>query len=119
MPSCLNALNRHRGKASKRLPFNHLLHYGCNKGRGHVYGPYFVSYIRVSTDNQRRSGLGIEAQRAAVASYVAGFGAAPLAEFGVLGSFRSLAISCWWFGPGGGFSGSGRFRGNRGTSTRA
>ena len=41
----------------------------------------FVSYLRVSTDKQGRSGLGIEAQRAAVASYLAGFDAAPLAEF--------------------------------------
>jgi DNA invertase Pin-like site-specific DNA recombinase len=41
----------------------------------------FVSYLRVSTDRQGRSGLGIEAQRATVASYLAGFGAAPLAEF--------------------------------------
>jgi DNA invertase Pin-like site-specific DNA recombinase len=41
----------------------------------------FVSYLCVSTDKQGRSGLGIEAQRAAVASYLSGFGAAPLAEF--------------------------------------
>ena len=41
----------------------------------------FVSYLRVSTDRQGRSGLGIEAQRAAVASYLSGFGAAPVAEF--------------------------------------
>jgi DNA invertase Pin-like site-specific DNA recombinase len=44
-------------------------------------GDSFVSYLRVSTDRQGRSGLGIEAQRAAVASYLAGFGATPLAEF--------------------------------------
>ena len=41
----------------------------------------FVSYLRVSTDRQGRSGLGIEAQRAAVASYLSGFGAVPVAEF--------------------------------------
>jgi hypothetical protein len=41
----------------------------------------FVSYLRVSTDRQGRSGLGIEAQRAAVASYLSGFGVAPRAEF--------------------------------------
>lgn len=34
----------------------------------------FVSYARVSTAQQGRSGLGLEAQRAAVASYVAGRG---------------------------------------------
>jgi len=32
--------------------------------------PRFVSYLRVSTDGQGRSGLGIEAQRQAVAAYV-------------------------------------------------
>jgi hypothetical protein len=39
-------------------------------------GDSFVSYLRVSTDKRGRSGLGIEAQRAAVGSYLAGFGAA-------------------------------------------
>ena len=34
--------------------------------------PTFISYLRVSTDKQGRSGLGIEAQRAAVAAHVAG-----------------------------------------------
>jgi len=37
-------------------------------------GGTFVSYLRVSTDKQGRSGLGIEAQRAAVASYLSGAG---------------------------------------------
>jgi DNA invertase Pin-like site-specific DNA recombinase len=34
----------------------------------------FVTYLRVSTDRQGRSGLGLEAQRKAVADYVAGKG---------------------------------------------
>jgi len=41
----------------------------------------FVSYLRVSTDKQGRSGLGIEAQRSAVSSYLAAFGSMPVEEF--------------------------------------
>jgi len=48
---------------------------------GTIMGDSFVSYLRVSTDKQGRSGLGIEAHRAAVAAYLMGFGATPLAEF--------------------------------------
>ncbi len=41
----------------------------------------FVSYLRVSTDGQGRSGLGLEAQRQAVAAYVAHAGGEVVAEF--------------------------------------
>ncbi|AKS45799.1 Site-specific DNA recombinase [Octadecabacter temperatus] len=40
-----------------------------------------VTYIRVSTDKQGRSGLGIEGQRAAIAAYAATHGAEIVAEF--------------------------------------
>lgn len=41
----------------------------------------FVSYLRVSTAQQGRSGLGLEAQRAAVARHAASAGAVIVAEF--------------------------------------
>jgi len=41
----------------------------------------FVSYLRVSTDQQGRSGLGVEAQRQAVTSYLSGGAWQLLAEF--------------------------------------
>ena len=40
-----------------------------------------VAYYRVSTDRQRRSGLGIEAQRAAVARFAEAEGLSIVAEF--------------------------------------
>ncbi len=41
----------------------------------------FVSYLRVSTDSQGRSGLGLDAQRQAVAAHVVAAGGQLVAEF--------------------------------------
>lgn len=43
--------------------------------------PRFVSYLRVSTDSQGRSGLGLDAQRQVVAAHIAAAGGQLVAEF--------------------------------------
>ena len=43
--------------------------------------PRVVSYLRVSTDGQGRSGLGLEAQRQAATAHIAQTGGTLLAEF--------------------------------------
>jgi DNA invertase Pin-like site-specific DNA recombinase len=48
---------------------------------GATGAPRFVAYYRVSTDKQGASGLGLEAQRAAVERHVAGAGGLLVAEF--------------------------------------
>jgi DNA invertase Pin-like site-specific DNA recombinase len=41
----------------------------------------YVAYLRVSTDKQGRSGLGLEAQRETIATYLRGTGGEAIAEF--------------------------------------
>ena len=43
--------------------------------------PKFVAYMRVSTDKQGRSGLGLDAQHQAIADYLASVGGSKVAEF--------------------------------------
>lgn len=43
--------------------------------------PKFVAYVRVSTDKQGRSGLGLDAQRQTIADYLASVGGKQVAEF--------------------------------------
>ena len=43
--------------------------------------PRFVAYLRVSTDKQGRTRLGLEAQHAAVEAHVAGVGGTVTTEF--------------------------------------
>ena len=49
--------------------------------QGGQAGRQFISYCRVSTDQQGRSGLGLEAQQAAVAQHVASVGGRIVGEF--------------------------------------
>lgn len=51
-----------------------------------------ISYLRVSTAKQGRSGLGLEAQRAAVAQHVAGNGSQLVAEYVEVESARKDSI---------------------------
>jgi DNA invertase Pin-like site-specific DNA recombinase len=51
----------------------------------------YVSYFRVSTGRQGRSGLGLEAQRAAVTAYLSGIGGEVLREFVEVETGRSTA----------------------------
>jgi hypothetical protein len=51
-------------------------------------GGKFVAYYRVSTDRQGRSGLGLDAQRAAVANYLNGGNWSIVAEFTEIESGR-------------------------------
>lgn len=53
--------------------------------------PPLVAYYRVSTDRQGRSGLGLEAQREAVARYVASSGGKIIAEFEEIESGKRAA----------------------------
>src|SRR5215212_5938451 len=49
--------------------------------QGGQIGRHFISYCRVSTDQQGRSGLGLEAQQSAVAQHVASVGGRIVGEF--------------------------------------
>ena len=51
----------------------------------------FVAYLRVSTEGQGRSGLGLEVQRKAAATYLAQHGGELLAEFQEVESGRTAA----------------------------
>lgn len=54
-------------------------------------GPRFVAYYRVSTDKQGRSGLGLEAQREAVARHASSAGGLVAATFQEVESGRRSA----------------------------
>jgi DNA invertase Pin-like site-specific DNA recombinase len=50
----------------------HRLQTFTNSGQKRMAKGKFISYLRVSTDKQGRSGLGLEAQREAVTRYLNG-----------------------------------------------
>jgi DNA invertase Pin-like site-specific DNA recombinase len=56
-------------------------------------GKPIVSYLRVSTQGQKRSGLGIEAQREAIARFASAHGFEVAAEFVELESAKALTLS--------------------------
>jgi DNA invertase Pin-like site-specific DNA recombinase len=57
------------------------LYYKVRRAKKTMREQRFVSYFRVSTDKQGRSGLGLDAQREAVSQFLSGRGAAVIAEF--------------------------------------
>jgi DNA invertase Pin-like site-specific DNA recombinase len=56
--------------------------------------PKFVTYYRVSTAQQRRSALGLEAQQATAAQYLAAHGGVELASFTEVESGKSMLDRC-------------------------
>ena len=56
----------------------------------------FVAYYRVSTERQGRSGLGLEAQRAAVANYLNGGNWSIVAEFTEVESGQRYQTTAFW-----------------------